>query len=170
MAIEIERKFLIAAEGWRQHVTSVKRLRQGYLSMGGTVTVRVRTVDDAVGYITIKNGGSALARAEFEYEVPIADARQMLSFCRGALIEKRRHALDLSGGEWVVDAFEGQHDGLLLAEVEFDDPAAVLELPNWLGREVTGDPRYYNSSLATLAGRLDLEGDDQAQGERKTGH
>lgn len=153
MAIEIERKFLVAKPGWRDRVTASHQLRQGYLTTGGTgVTVRVRSVDDAVGFITIKSGGSALARAEFEYTIPIPDARQLLSLSRGAQIEKTRHLLDLPGGEWIVDEFRGRHAGLLLAEVELKSPTAALDLPAWLGAEVTGDPQYYNSSLAMLVG------------------
>ena len=152
MGIEIERKYLIASAGWRDLVTATQLLRQGYLTAGSGVTVRIRTVDDRLGYITIKSGGSALARAEFEYEVPIADARQMLGYVRGAQIEKRRHHLDLPGGDWVVDEFQGRHTGLLIAEVELESPTGKLDLPEWLGAEVTGDPQYYNSSLAMLVG------------------
>ena len=150
MGIEIERKFLVAEDGWRALVTRSEKLRQGYLATAGGVTVRVRTLDDHHGYITIKSGGSALARAEFEYEIPVADARQMLGYCRGAQIEKIRHSLDLPGGDWVVDEFRGRHDGLILAEVELDSPTAQFDKPGWLGDEVTGDPQYYNSSLAAL--------------------
>lgn len=153
MAIEIERKFLVVNSVWRQEVKSTHVLRQGYLTTGGTgVTVWVRTIDDATSFITIKSGGSALARAEFEYEVPIADARQLLGLSRGSQIEKLRHILDLPGGDWVIDEFRGRHNGLILAEVELQSPTAVLDLPAWVGAEVTGDPQYYNSSLAMLVG------------------
>lgn len=152
MGIEIERKYLVAGDGWRDLVTTTQQLRQGYLTTGGGVTVRVRTIDDSSGFITIKSGGSALARAEFEYEIPIKDARQMLGYSRGAQIEKVRHSLELSGGDWVVDEFQGRHSGLLIAEVELQSPTGALELPDWLGDEVTGDPQYYNSSLAMLVG------------------
>jgi adenylate cyclase len=144
MGIEIERKYLIVGAGWRDLVIASQLLRQGYLTAGSGVTVRIRTVDDRIGYITIKSGGSALARAEFEYEVPIADARQMLGYIRGAQIEKLRHSLDLGGGDWVVDEFQGRHAGLLIAEVELESPTGKLELPD--------DPQYYNSSLAMLVG------------------
>ena len=153
MGIEIERKFLVASDGWKDLVKVTQELRQGYLTTGGGgVTVRVRSIDDRVGYITIKSGGSALARAEFEYEIPIADARQLLALSRGAQIEKTRHNLDLPDGDWVVDEFHGRHEGLVMAEVELDSPTATLQLPDWLGDEVTGDPQYYNSSLAMLVG------------------
>lgn len=150
MGIEIERKFLVAEDGWRKLVTRSEKLRQGYLASAGGVTVRVRTIGEHHGYITIKSGGSALARAEFEYEIPVADARQMLGYCRGAQIEKVRHTLDLPGGNWVIDEFRGRHDGLILAEVEIESPMSEFERPAWLGDEVTGDPQYYNSSLAAL--------------------
>lgn len=153
MGIEIERKFLVASGGWRDQVTATEELRQGYLTTGGGgVTVRVRSIDDRAGYITIKSGGSALARAEFEYEIPIADARQLLGLSRGAQIEKTRHTIDLPGGDWVVDEFRGRHEGLVIAEVELQSATGRLDLPDWLGDEVTGDPQYYNSSLAMLVG------------------
>src|ERR1043165_1926905 len=141
MGIEIERKFLVAEDGWRALVKRSEKLRQGYLTSSGGVTVRVRTIDDHHGYLTIKSGGSALARAEFEYEIPVADAKQMLGYFRGAQIEKGPHTLDLGGGDWVVDEFRGRHDGLVLAEVELDSPTAKLDRPPWRGAEVTGDPQ-----------------------------
>ncbi len=146
MGIEIERKFLPAGDGWRPLVKRSQDLRQGYLARGG-VTVRVRTIDEQRGFLTIKSGGPGLARTEFEYEVPVADARQMLYLAR-ARIDKVRHTLDLPGGDWVVDEFRERHAGLVLVEVELDSLEASLELPEWLGEEVTADPRYYNSTLA----------------------
>ena len=152
MGIEIERKYLVAGDGWRDLVKTTQQLRQGYLTAGSGVTVRIRTVDDRTGYLTIKSGGSALARAEFEYEIPVTDARQMLGYSRGAQIEKIRHSLDLPGGDWVIDEFQGRHTGLMIAEVELQSPTGTLDLPDWIGDEVTGDPQYYNSSLAMLVG------------------
>ncbi len=148
MGIEIERKFLVAGDGWRSHVVKREEYRQGYLKSGSGVTVRVRLVDNAQGFLTIKGGGSALARAEFEYAIPAADARALLGFATGAEIVKRRSHLDLPGGDWVIDEFAGRHAGLVLCEVEIASPTAPLDLPRWLGREVTGDARYYNSALA----------------------
>ena len=153
MATEIERKFLVAGDGWRPHVTSDAMLRQGYLSpWGAPVTVRVRSIDDRQGFITLKSGGATVSRSKFEYEVPVADARELLGLSRGTLVEKIRHSLDLPGGEWVVDEFIGRHAGLLLAEVELEAADAALDLPDWLGEEVTGNPQYYNSTLAMLVG------------------
>ena len=152
MGIEIERKYLVASDGWRDLVKTTQQLRQGYLTAGSGVTVRIRTVDDRTGYLTIKSGGSALSRAELEFEIPVNDSRQMLGYSRGAQIEKIRHSLDLPGGDWVIDEFQGRHAGLLIAEVELETPTGKLDLPDWLGDEVTGDPQYYNSSLAMLVG------------------
>jgi len=150
MGREIERKFLVTSDGWRVLEHSADLIRQGYLSTGGGVTVRVRTVNDRIGLITIKSGGAAIERAEFEYEIPIADARELLVRCPGRLIEKRRHHLDLPNGEWVVDEFGGGHRGLVLLEVELPSAATPIELPDWVGAEVTGQAEYYNSALAAL--------------------
>lgn len=156
MGIEIERKFLVRGDGWRAHVRASHDLRQGYLSGSGAVTVRIRTIDDTGGYLTIKGGGSALARSEFEYDIPIADARALLRMSSGNVIEKRRHRLDLAPGDWVVDEFLGRHKGLVLAEVEIDRPDAALDLPDWAGIEVTSDPHFYNHALANLPGHGEI--------------
>lgn len=150
MGREIERKFLVTTDAWRDLGHSVDLIRQGYLSTNSGVTVRVRTVDDRVGFLTIKSGGAAIERAEFEYEIPLEDARELLVRCPGRLIEKRRHHIDLPNGEWVVDEFGGGHKGLVLLEVELPSAATPIELPEWVGAEVTGQAAYYNSALAAL--------------------
>ncbi len=150
MPVEIERKFLVAGNGWRAHVLGTQRLRQGYLAADTGITLRVRTIDDARAVITIKAGGPGLSRNEFEYPIPIRDARQLLALATGEVLAKRRHTLDLPGGDWVLDEFEGTHAGLLLAEVELPTTDALPPLPSWLGDEVTSDPRYYNAALARL--------------------
>ena len=150
MGREIERKFLVTTDAWRGEERSVDVIRQGYLSSNGGVTVRVRTVNDRVGFLTIKSGGAVLERAEFEYEIPIEDARELLLRCPGRLIEKRRHHLDRPGGQWVVDEFSGRHKGLVLLEVELPSAAVPIELPDWVGTEVTGQAEYYNAMLAAL--------------------
>lgn len=149
MGREIERKYLLKSEDWRRHVTRTETVRQGYLSSSEGVTVRIRSIDDRTGLLTIKSGGG-LERAEFEYEVPIADARELLDLCPGRQVEKHRHHLDLPGGDWVVDEFGGRHAGLIVLEVELPRIDASIEKPDWLGKEVTGDPAYYNSTLAAL--------------------
>ena len=150
MGIEIERKFLIAADGWRAFVTRSETLRQGYLVARHELSVRIRLVDDGVAWLTIKHGGAALLRAEYEYPIPVDDAVDLLRHCGHTPIAKRRSHLDLPGGDWVVDEFEGRHSGLVLAEIEFARVDAPFDKPDWLGEEVTGDARYYNSALAAL--------------------
>lgn len=151
MGVEIERRFLVAADGWQAHVQTGRKLEQGYICASeGGVTVRVRH-DGRGGWITLKapSGVDAATRLEFEYHVPLADARCLLSRCRSRL-SKERFSLGLPGeGLWVVDRFFGANEGLLLAEVELDDPATPISLPPWLGIEVTGDGRLSNAALAS---------------------
>ena len=148
MAKEIERKFLVASDAWRAAATGSKRIVQGYLSDGHGVTVRIRIFDDARAVLTIKAGGTVLSRDEYEYDVPLADGRELVAHAEGRVIEKRRHAVPYAGRDWEVDVFEGRHAGLVLAEIEMESEDAEVELPDWVGEDVTGDPRYYNSALA----------------------
>jgi adenylate cyclase len=147
MAKEIERKFLVADDGWRAEIAHSGPLRQGYLFSDEKVAVRVRTAGDEA-FLTIKGEVSATERDEFEYAIPCADAEQMFDLCRGALVEKTRYTLMRTGGHWTVDVFSGANDGLVVVEVELaaagDDPP----LPAWIGREVTEDPRYRNAALS----------------------
>lgn len=147
MATERERKFLVAGSGWT--TASVRHIRQGYLPIEGGSQVRVRLVDQAHARLTIKDAAVGLERQEFEYPIPVEDARLLLdTLCRSALVEKRRHLVEHAGHTWEVDVFAGANDGLILAEIEL--PAADTEFaaPPWLGPEVTGDPRYGNVHLA----------------------
>ncbi len=146
MGLEIERKFLLAGEGWRGLAPGV-RYRQGYIVSGQGRTVRVRTAGDQ-GYLTIKGPSQGSVRAEFEYPIPLADALELLdTLCDRPFIDKTRYRIPVAGLVWEVDEFHGENAGLVLAEVELQDPAQAVELPEWIGTEVTGDPRYYNSSL-----------------------
>jgi CYTH domain-containing protein len=146
MPLEIERKFLVAGDGWRGLGTVVP-IRQGYLASSEGLSVRVRQAGPR-GFLTVK-GGKGIVRAEYEYEIPLDEATEMLDrLCRPPLIEKQRHVLDLDGIEWVVDEFEGALAGLILAEIELESAEQQVALPDWLGREVTDDPRYLNASLA----------------------
>lgn len=153
MGIEIERKFLVTGNGWQKHVVQSGAIVQGYLTEGEAVTLRIRIIDNATALFTIKGKRDGISRPEFEYSVPLEDAHHMLALTGGAVVEKRRFLLDLSDGEWVVDVFEGVHEGLVLAEVELDRADATVTIPDWLGKEVTEDARYYNSSLAAQARR-----------------
>lgn len=146
MGQEIERKFLLADNGWRGLAEGIP-YRQGYLSSGSGTTVRIRTAGD-LGILTIKGPDEGGAKLEFEYPIPIDEARQMLSrLCRGPLIDKTRYHIPFAGFTWEVDEFQGDNAGLLLAEIELDFVGQEFAKPPWIGREVTGDPRYYNASL-----------------------
>jgi CYTH domain-containing protein len=151
MAIEIERKFLLASDAWRAAVEGPGvRMRQGYLAPGGPAapSVRIRLAGDTAK-LTVKGPGG-LVRAEFEYAVPFADAEAMLPLCQGALLDKTRWSVTHEGHLWTIDEFHApaRVAGLLLAEVELDSEAVDPPLPGWLGQEVTGDPRWSNAVLA----------------------
>lgn len=147
MGSEIERKFLVRDDGWRAGASGVE-LRQGYLSSDKERTVRVRTVGER-GWITVKGLTRGIRRQEFEYEIPVIDAREMLdALCERPLIEKVRYRIPHAGLTWEVDEFLGDNQGLVLAEVELADESVYVELPPWAGEEVSNDPRYFNSSLA----------------------
>ena len=120
---------------------------QGYLCLGSGSTVRVRTCG-CRGYITVKGAGAGMVRREFEYEIPFPDAKEMLEeVCAKPLIVKDRYRIVHKGFTWEVDLFHGANEGLVIAEIELETPEQVFPLPEWIGREVTGDPRYFNASL-----------------------
>ena len=146
MAKEIERKFLVLGDGWRQGVTGVP-YRQGYLSTVKERTVRVRTVGDK-GFLTIKGVTVGVTRSEFEYSIPTADADALLNdLCEKPLIEKTRYKIQHAGLTWEIDEFFGENQGLVVAEVELKDEHQAIDRPTWVGKEVSGDPRYFNSNL-----------------------
>jgi adenylate cyclase len=147
MGIEIERKFLVAGDGWRAAATASTRFSQGYLSRDPARTVRVRVAGEAA-FLTIKGATHGATRAEFEYAVPLADAQQLLAMCDGPVVEKVRHLCPHEGMTWEVDEFLGANAGLVLAEVELACEDQVFARPAWLGAEVTGDGRYVNANLA----------------------
>jgi CYTH domain-containing protein len=146
MGIEIERKFLVRGDQWRSLGTPV-RYRQGYLAADIKRSVRVRVAGDR-GLITIKGSTEGITRAEYEYEIPRADAEAMLDqLCNRPLIEKNRTKISLNGVVWEVDEFFGANQGLIMAEVELNSPQQAIDLPDWIGEEVSTDPRYFNSNL-----------------------
>jgi CYTH domain-containing protein len=145
MAIEIERKFLVVGGDWRLGASGIP-YAQGYLSRGNGRTVRVR-IAGTEAFLTIKGPVSGISRQEFEYPIPVEDAKVMLSLCDGPVIEKLRFRIPHGDHVWEVDEFEGENQGLVIAEVELDDEQEHVDPPVWVGREVTGDPRYYNSNL-----------------------
>ena len=145
MGVEIERKFLLVGTEWKS--VAGTRYRQGYLNSQKERTVRVRTIADK-GYLTIKGVAKGNVRPEYEYEIPRAEADEMLDrLCEKPLIEKVRYKIPRDGLVWEVDEFEGENAGLVLAEVELETEDQEVDLPSWVGDEVTGDPRYFNSSL-----------------------
>lgn len=152
MGVEIERKFLVDGTAWRAAVSRVHILRQGYLSTNAKATVRIRIVDDARAFLTLKGPVSGISRAEFEYEVPLDEGRALLDLARPHVVEKRRHLVPHDGATWEVDEFEGLHQGLVMAEIELDEPDQAIALPDWVGREVSHDDRYANASLSRNRG------------------
>ncbi|MEM7583958.1 MAG: CYTH domain-containing protein [Acidobacteriota bacterium] len=146
MGTEIERKFLVDGDGWREGAVGTV-YRQGYLSTAVERNVRVRLKGDR-GILTVKGRAEGLTRLEFEYEIPTADAEHMLdALCLEPLIEKTRYKIEYGGAVWEVDEFAGVNAGLVVAEVELESEEQAVELPPWVGREVSGDPRYLNSNL-----------------------
>ena len=148
MGIEIERKFLLRNEDWRKAVEHSVRLRQGYLSEAAHCSVRVRTSSEHA-WINIKSLTIGAKRQEFEYEIPLADAHQMLdTLSQKPLIEKIRHYVRFGGHSWEIDEFEGENAGLVVAEIELRMESEAYERPPWVGDEVTQESRYYNTNLA----------------------
>lgn len=148
MGIEIERKFLLRDESWRQLADAGVDYRQGYLCGDASIAVRVRAAGDAA-WLTIKGGGTGISRLEFEYPIPVADADAMLAqLCRSPLIEKRRYRVPFEGHVWEIDVFAGANAGLVLAEIELEHPDQPFARPPWLGEEVSDDPRYFNAQLS----------------------
>jgi adenylate cyclase len=146
MGIEIERKFLVSGTSWRQRVGV--RFSQGYLNRDKERTVRVRLAGEKA-FLTIKGVSVGASRAEFEYEIPAADAEQLLKLSDGPIIEKIRRVIHVEDTTREVDEFLGENAGLVVAEVELQSEDQAFARPEWLGEEVTLDSRYFNSSLAT---------------------
>ena len=146
MGKEIERKFLVKGEDWKKSAKGTV-YRQGYLSSVKERVVRVRTIEDK-GFLTIKGITKGVSRSEFEYEISAEDAGLMLDgICEKPLIEKKRYKVPVGGLVFEVDEFFGENAGLVVAEVELRDENQKIDLPAWVGDEVSGDPRYFNSNL-----------------------
>jgi len=148
MAKEIERKFLLVGDEWRE-LAKGTHYRQGYLNSAKERTVRVRTIDDK-GFLTIKGITTGATRVEYEYEIPHAECTAMLDdLAEKPIIEKKRYKIALGGFVWEVDEFLGVNQGLVVAEIELASEDQQFEKPSWVGEEVTGDPRYFNSNLVS---------------------
>ncbi|MCP3888539.1 MAG: CYTH domain-containing protein [Desulfobulbaceae bacterium] len=148
MAQEIEKKFLIKNDSWRSLGTG-KEYCQGYLSSEKGRTVRIRTIGDR-GILTIKGASEGDSRLEFEYDIPLEEAKEMLEkLCQKPLITKTRYKIPYAQFIWEVDEFEGENKGLIFAEIELQFSGQPFEIPEWIGEEVTGDQRYYNANLVS---------------------
>ncbi|VAW70343.1 hypothetical protein MNBD_GAMMA09-357 [hydrothermal vent metagenome] len=147
MPIEIERKFLLANEDWRQDVLRSNRIRQGYLGKIDKASVRIR-VEGAKANINVKSATLGMRRMEYEYAIPLDEAEEMLQqLCEQPQIDKTRYIVELAGHTWEIDEFYGDNEGLLVAEIELGSEDEAFEKPEWAGEEVTEDPRYYNVNL-----------------------
>lgn len=145
MGTEIERKFLVDGTQWKDYPATL--LRQGYVCRSPDHVVRVRT-DGERGILTIKGSTHGMSRPEFEYVIPLSDADELLDgICEKPLIEKRRYLVEYGGKKWEVDEFLGENAGLVVAEIELQSEDEVIQRPEWVGMEVTDDPRYFNANL-----------------------
>jgi CYTH domain-containing protein len=144
---EIERKFLLKSDSWRGSEAGVT-YRQGYLSSVPERTVRVRVAGDRA-YLTVKGLTTKNSRQEFEFPIPTADAEQLLAMCDRPLVEKTRYEIPYAGKTWQIDEYSGDNRGLILAEVELANENEPIDFPEWIGAEISGDPRYFNSNLAS---------------------
>ena len=148
MATEIERKFLVKDNSWQSQVEKQKSMRQGYMVGSEKASVRVRLSDDRA-WLNIKSATLGVTRQEYELDLPVDDANEMLdTLCEKPLIEKTRHYVRIDKHLWEIDVFEGDNAGLVVAEIELADKDEAFLKPDWLGEEVSEDPRYYNVCLA----------------------
>ena len=148
MALEIERRFLVSGEAWRERVIWSRRLQQGYLAGSAEgLTLRVRSDGAGAAWLTLKYPASGIARQEFEYTIPASDAEALLERSTARLL-KWRHGLDLPGGDWVLDVFEAENAPLVIAEVELEREDQPLTMPPWCACEITGLGAFSNAALA----------------------
>lgn len=149
MGIEIERKFLLKNDSWRAEADAGTPFRQGYFAGPQRASIRVR-IEGMSANINIKSAELGIRRLEYEYEIPLEEAEQMLdSLCEKPLIEKTRYHVSYAGFVWEVDVFEGENVGMVVAEIELPSEETTFDKPEWIGEEVSDDPRYYNVSLVT---------------------
>ncbi|MCW8890656.1 MAG: CYTH domain-containing protein [Sedimenticola sp.] len=147
MAKEIERKFLVINDKWKENIISESVLKQGYVANQKNATVRVR-IAKGVPHLNIKSATTGITRAEYEYEIPLTDAEQILDeIAEQPFIDKTRYKVRCGAHIWDLDLFAGANKGLIMAEIELEDESERFERPDWAGEEVSGDARYYNSCL-----------------------
>ena len=148
MNTETERKFLVKDDSYKAEAVRSYRITQGYIAHDSGNTVRVR-IRDGVGFLTIKGMTSGCSRPEWEIEIPLKDAEDLFALCKPGSVDKTRHIIPAEGGRYFeVDEFHGDNEGLVMAEIELGSEDESFLKPAWLGEEVTGDPRYYNSYLS----------------------
>lgn len=146
MGKEIERKFLLKNEEWKQFISESYLIKQGYLNSNPDRTVRVRILKDK-GILTIKSKTVGISRLEFEYDIPLSDANELIELCEKPFIEKVRNIVVNKSQIWEIDEFGGENKGLVLAEIEIESESTKVDLPTWIGKEVSHDAKYFNSNL-----------------------
>lgn len=154
MATEIERKFLVLGDQWKNQAIRSIPMRQGYLGEPKRASIRVRTAGDHA-YLNVKSATLGVTRKEYEVPLDVQDANEILdSLCEGPIIEKTRYYVPYGNHTWEVDVFHGDNEGLIVAEIELESEQQSFDKPSWLGMEVSSDPRYYNVSLVKLPYKL----------------
>lgn len=144
---EIERKFLLKNADWKKFADVGVSIKQGYLNSSQELTTRIRTKGNQ-GFITIKGKTEGISRAEFEYKIPLEDALNLLKLCQNSIIEKTRFEVKIDTKVWEIDVFEGENQGLIVAEIELSSETETFEKPEWLGEEVSFENKYFNACLA----------------------
>jgi adenylate cyclase len=147
MSFEIERKFLVRNNDWQQHAAKHCDIRQAYLTIGGKASVRVRIRDNSTATLTVKSRPVELRRLELEYPIPMLEAEALMPLRQGSIVEKVRYRIPCGDLAWEIDVFSGENEGLVIAEIELRDEQQHVDLPSWIGEEVTGNAQYYNSFL-----------------------
>jgi len=148
MKVEIERKFLVKNQDWKKLIVEKHSIQQGYLNTDKSCNVRVRIMNN-LAFITIKGKRVNTARTEFEYEIPLNDAESILKLSKTSIIKKTRFTVNHQGQIWEIDQFEGDNQGLVIAEIELKLKDEAISLPNWIGTEISNDERFYNLSLSS---------------------
>jgi adenylate cyclase len=147
MSFEIERKFLVSGNDWQKLATRQISLRQAYLAANGKSSIRIRIKGDGAATLTVKSRPVDLRRLELEYDIPVLEAEALMQLRQGSIIEKVRHVIPCGDLAWEIDVFSGENLGLVIAEIELRHERQAIDLPPWIGAEITGQPQYYNSSL-----------------------
>ncbi|MEN3289707.1 MAG: adenylate cyclase [Bradyrhizobium sp.] len=164
MPVEIERKFLVKTDSWRAHVTHSERLRDGLVAREDDLKVRVRCYGNRTT-LCVKSGRQGISREEFEYEIPRDHAESIFAHCTGRILEKTRHYVPAQSGVWEIDVYHDVLDGIVIAEIELDSETAVVEMPDWIGAEITGDPRYSKTNMLDASMRAMHLANSQSLGE-----